>query len=184
MSRRITIGLSESEISNLASELDKIASKLQKIGDKLTDDVAEVALSEMQKNYSQSQYQATDGMGFFKTGTDNEKQVGMIGTQAIYTEFGTGTMGKQSPHPQKYQFGDGLKDYNSGRTIKRNTNPKSKASQNGIPLDGLYWTYKDENGEIQYTQGIPAQKIVFDANKTVKEKLPSLCKKAVEEVLK
>jgi hypothetical protein len=54
----------------------------------------------------------------------------------------------------------------------------------GIPANGLYWTYTDENGIKHYTQGIPAQKIVYNANKTMKEKLPSICKEAVEEVLK
>jgi hypothetical protein len=77
-----------------------------------------------------------------------------------------------------------LEGYNTGKTIRRNTNPNSIASQLGIPQNGLYWTYKDENGWIHYTQGIPAQKIVYDANKTVKEKLPTILKEAVEEVLK
>lgn len=184
MSRRITIGLNQNEISNLISELDKIADKLEKMSDKLTDDIAEVGLEEMQKNYSSSQYQPSDGMGFAKTGTAKEKKISMIGSQAIYHEFGTGTMGEENPHPQKYQFGDGLQAYNSGRTIRRNTKANSTASQLGIPVNGLYWTYKDENGWIHYTQGIPAQKVVFDANKAMKEKLPELCKKAVEEVLK
>jgi hypothetical protein len=184
MSRRITIGLNQKEISNLISELDKTADKLEKMGDKLTDDIAELGLEEMQKNYSSSQYQPSDGMEFAKTGTSKEKKISMIGSQAIYHEFGTGTMGKQSKHPQKYQFGDGLKEYNSGRTIRRNTKANSIASQLGIPVNGLYWTYKDENGWIHYTQGISAQKVVFDANKAMKEKLPELCKKAVEEVLK
>lgn len=184
MTRKITIGLNQNEISNLISELDKIANKLDKMADKLTDDIAEVGLEEMQKNYSSSQYQPSDGMGFAKTGTAKEKKISMIGSQAIYHEFGTGTMGEQNPHPQKYQFGDGLQPYNSGRTIRRNSKEGSTASQLGIPANGLYWTYKDENGWTHYTQGIPAQKVVFDANKTMKEKLPELCKKAVEEVLK
>jgi len=182
MSRRITIGLNQNEISNLISELDKIADKLDKMADKLTDDIAEVGLEEMQKNYSSSQYQPSDGMGFAKTGTAKEKKISMIGNQAIYHEFGTGTMGEENPHPQKNQFG--LNPYNSGKTIRRNTKADSPASNLGIPINGLYWTYVDENGIKHYTQGIPAQKIVFNADKTIKEKIPELCKKAVEEVLK
>lgn len=182
MSRKITIGLNQNEISNLISELDKIANKLEQISDKLTDDIAEMGLEEMQKNYSSSQYQPSDGMGFAKTGSAKEKKISMIGTQAIYHEFGTGTMGEQSPHPQKDLFA--LNPYNSGRTIRRNNKANSTATQLGIPMNALYWTYADENGWIHYTQGIPAQKIVFNANKTIKEKLPELCKKAVEEVLK
>lgn len=182
MSRKITIGLNRNEIANLANKLDSIANKLEKMADKLTDDIAELGLEEMQKNFSSSQYQPSDGMGFSKTGTARKKKISMIGSQAIYHEFGTGTMGEQSPHPQKDEFD--LNAYNSGQTIRRNIKPNSVASQLGIPANGLYWTYKDENGIKHYTQGIPAQKTVFDANKTIKEKLPSLCKQAVEEVLK
>lgn len=182
MTRKITIGLNQNEISNLISELDKIADKLDKMADKLTDDIAEVGLEEMQKNYSASQYQPSDGMGFAKTGTAKEKKISMIGSQAIYHEFGTGTRGEESPHPQKSLFE--LNPYNSGRTIRRNTKVSSTATQLGIPVNGLYWTYKDENGWTHYTQGIPAQKVVFNADKTIKEKLPELCRKAVEEVLK
>lgn len=182
MSKRITIGLNQNEISNLVSELEKIANKLEQMSDKLTDDIAEVGLEEMQKNYSSSQYQPSDGMSFAKTGTAKEKKISMIGTQSIYHEFGTGTMGEQNPHPQKNLFA--LNPYNSGRTIRRNNKGDSTATQLGIPINGLYWTYADENGIKHYTQGIPAQKVVFNANKTIKEKLPELCKKAVEEVLK
>lgn len=182
MNRKITIGLNQNEISSLINQLNSIASKLDSIGNKLTDNIAEYGLEEMQKEYNNSQYQPEDGMGFSKTGSANEKKISMIGTQAIYHEFGTGTMGEQSPHPQKNSFN--LKGYNSGRTIRRNNKEGNIASQLGIPTNGLYWTYKDENGWVHYTQGIPAQKIVFNANKSIKEKLPELCKKAVEEVLK
>lgn len=182
MSRTITIGLNKNEISNLANKLDAIANKLEKMADNLVDDIAELGLEEMQKNFSSSSYQPEDGMSFSKVGSSKSKKISMIGSQAIYHEFGTGTMGEQSPHPQKNDFE--LNAYNSGRTIRRNTKANSTATMLGIPANGLYWTYVDENGIKHYTQGIPAQKVVFDTNKTIKEKLPSLCKKAVEEVLK
>lgn len=182
LSRKITIGLNKNEISNLANKLDSIANKLEKMADKLTDDIAELGLEEMQKKFSASSYHPEDGMSFSKVGTSKQKKISMIGSQAIYHEFGTGTMGEQNPHPQKNDFE--LNPYNSGRTIRRNTKPNSDATMLGIPPNGLYWTYVDENGIKYYTQGIPAQKTVFDANKTIKEKLPSLCKQAVEEVLK
>lgn len=182
MSRKITIGLNQNEISNLVNQLNSISDKLDKMAEKLTDDIAETALNQMVQNYNSSQYQPSDGMDFSKTGTAREKKVSMIGSQAIYNEFGTGTEGQNNPHPQKGDFP--LNDYNSGKTIRRNTKGNSIASNLGIPANGLYWTFKDENGITHYTQGIPAQKIVYNANKSVKEKLPSMCKKAVEEVLK
>ena len=182
MNRKITVGLNQEEISNLINQLESISEKLEKIGNKINDELAETGLKEMQNNYRSAEYQAEDGMGFAKAGSETEKKISMIGTQAIYTEFGTGTYGEQNPHPQKSQFE--LREYNSGRTIRKNKNAGSVASENGIPLGGLYWTYKDLEGNKHYTQGIPAQKIVFDANKTMKEKIPSICKEAVEEVLR
>jgi hypothetical protein len=178
MRRTITIGLNSKEIENLASELKKIPNKLKDMRQKATNDLAEIGLQELTKDFNRSTYQPEDGMDFSKTGTMDEMKVSMIGTQAIYHEFGTGTMGKESPHPQKGDFSPALNEYNSGKTIRRSK------GQMGIPEGELYWTYKDENGWIHYTQGIPAQKVSFDASETMKEKMPEVLRKAVEEVLK
>lgn len=180
MSRKITIGLNQNEISNLISQLNNIASKLDKMAEKLTDDIAEIALNEMVQNYNSSQYQPSDGMSFSKTGTAKDKKVSMIGTQAIYNEFGTGTMGEQNPHPQKSDFA--LNDYNSGSTIRRNTKNNSIASNLGIPANGLYWTFKDENGITHYTQGIPAQKQVYNAGIEVQKQMPEIIEKNLRRI--
>jgi hypothetical protein len=87
MSRKIVIGLNQDEISNLASELDKIAEKLEKMGEKVVEKVSNLALEEIQKNFNQSAYQPSDGMGFIQKGTAKEKEVGIVGSQAIYMEF-------------------------------------------------------------------------------------------------
>lgn len=184
MRRTITIGLNSKEIENLASELKKIPNKLKDMRQKATNDLAEIGLQELVKNFSRSTYQPEDGMDFSKTGTMDEMKVSMIGTQAIYHEFGTGTMGAKSPHPQKGDFSPALNEYNSGKTIRRNSKADSDASEMGIPQGGLYWTYRTESGMRVYTQGIPAQKVSFDASETMKEKMPEVLRKAVEEVLK
>lgn len=181
MSKRINIVLSQKGISDLSKKLEEVANRLDKVGEKIIDEMAEVGLKTMQENYNNSPYQDSEGMGFSKTGTMNEKKISMIGTQAIYTEFGTGTEGQNSPHPQKKEFD--LKPYNSGKTIRRNKKETSTASMNGIPIDGLYWTYKDSEGTKHYTQGIPAQKIVYNASKTIQDKHKSIIKKAIQEVL-
>lgn len=183
MSRNITIGLSATEVDNLISELEAIEKKLAKIETTIVDNVAEYGLDRMQKNFSESQYQPVDGVGFAKVGTERDKSIKMIGTQVIYHEFGTGTMGQNDPHPQKNMFTPGLKDYNSGRTIRKNKNPNGNASLNGIPLGELYWTYT-QDGEKIYTQGIPSQKTVFKTMEDIKSEMPNILKQSVEEVLK
>jgi hypothetical protein len=120
-------------------------------------------------------------MDFAKTGSASEKTVAMTGPQAIYSEFGTGTQGGLHPHPKKNEYG--LNPYNSGPTIR--TAMKDIDSDDGhIPAGTLYWTYKSEDGEIHYTQGIPAQKEVFDAGQTVLKEMPSIIKQRLEEIFK
>ena len=182
MSREIVVRLNQKEMASLSDKLNIIAAKLDKIGELVTDEIAELGLDAMQQNYSNSLYQDSEGMDFAKTGTKKEKKISMIGVQAVYTEFGTGTEGAMRPHPQKNKFD--LRPYNSGKTIRRNTKTDSNASNNGIPIGGLYWTYKDNEGVKHYTQGIPAQKIVYDADEKIRTKMQPIVKKAIEEVLR
>lgn len=177
--RKLTISLNEKEIDALCNKLTSIAGKLDKMGKKIVDEASNLAIDEMTKNYQNSQYEEGSETDFFQKGTETEKQVGMTGEQVIYTEFGTGTEGEMNPHPQKEEFS--LNPYNSGKTIRRAT--KEVHDKHGIGQGELYWTYKDKNGEVKYTQGIPAQKIVYNADEKLKEDLPAICKKAVEEVL-
>lgn len=178
MGKTIRIKLGTKELRELKSQISNWRSKLAKTEENIVGDLSNLALEEMQKNYENYDYKAESGMDFQITGTNTEKKVSMIGTQAIYTEFGTGTVGGMNSHPKKQNFN--LKQYNSGETIRVAT--KSVAENHGIPEGTLYWTYTNESGETIYTQGIPAGKQVYDAAKTVRKQAREIAQKRIDEV--
>ena len=168
------------EADKLEQFLNNIGAKMQKASTDIIEELANLALSEIQSNYSRSEYQPGETMDFLKTGTDKEKTVSMAGPQAWYSEFGTGTEGQMQPHPLKGRFA--LNPYNSGETIRPASENVSEIT--GIPIGGLYWTYKAADGEIYYTQGIPAQKEVYEAGQTVKKEIPEISIKHMKEMFK
>lgn len=168
----------EVESKELDNFLESFESKLKRACQSTLDALADRALEEMQSNYSKAEYQAGEYMDFSKVGSQNEKSASMSGPQAWYSEFGTGTEGEMKPHPLKSRFG--LNPYNSGKTIRKASAKVTEKS--GIPEGELYWTYKDANGEIHYTQGIPAQKEVYDAGQTVHKEMPEIVEKYMKEV--
>lgn len=179
MNKNITTGLSVKELENLARQMDNWAEKMDKASKKIVEDLANYGLEKMQEIYAeaQSKYEDTTAMDFSITGTETEKTVSMSGPQALYDEFGTGTIGEQNPHPIKNEFG--LNPYNSGPTIRR-----AGKNVEGIKEGDLYWTYKDDGGTVHYTQGIPAQKEGYESLKATIKKAPEIVKKRMEETLK
>lgn len=179
MNKNITTGLSVKELENLAKQMDNWAEKMDKASKKIVEDLANYGLEKMQEIYAeaQSKYEDTTPMDFSITGTETEKTVSMSGPQALYDEFGTGTIGEQNPHPIKNEFG--LNPYNSGPTIRR-----AGKNVEGIKEGDLYWTYKDDGGTVHYTQGIPAQKEGYESLKATIKKAPEIVKKRMEETLK
>lgn len=170
------------EAEKLEDFLNNISIKMQKASTGIIEDLANLALNEMQKNYSKGNLplhaHPKEGMDFLKTGSDTEKTVSMAGPQAWYEEFGTGTYGEMESHPLKGRFA--LKGYNTGETIR----PASEnvSMKTDIPVGELYWTFKGNNGEIYYTQGIPAQKEVYDAGQTVQKEIPEISTKRMKEM--
>lgn len=180
MKKTIEIKLGSKGITDLAKQVSDLRSKLTEASENIIDDLSKIALEEMQKNYNDFDYKSSNDMSFEITGNRTSKKVSMIGPQAIYTEFGTGTKGGLNPHPQKNEFG--LNPYNSGETIRTAT--QSVQENHGIPEGTLYWTYRNEDGETIYTQGIPAGKQVYNAAKTVRKKSKKIIQKRIDEVLK
>lgn len=168
------------EADKLEEFLNNIGAKMQKASTGIIEDLANLALDKMQNNYSKAEYQAGEYMDFTKNGSDTEKTVSMAGPQAWYSEFGTGTYGEMQPHPLKGRFA--LNPYNSGKTIRPASDNVS--AKTGIPAGGLYWTYKANDGQIYYTQGIPAQKEVYEAGQTVKKEIPEISIKHMKEMFK
>ena len=179
MRRNIVTGLSNKELDALVAQMDNWAKLMEKASKNIVNDLAEYGFNKMQDIYKEAQksYQDMSSMDFTITGSETEKTVSMMGEQALYDEFGTGTLGEQSPHPIKSEFG--LNAYNSGPTIR-----KAQKEINGIKPGELYWTYKDEAGVTHYTQGVPAQKEGYDSLKATIKKAPEIIKKRMEETLK
>ena len=117
MNRNIVTGLSTKELDELVRNLDNWADMMKKAGANIVKDLADYGLDRMMQIYSeaQGQYEDTTPMDFSITGSETEKTVSMSGPQALYDEFGTGTIGEQNPHPIKNEFG--LNPYNSGPLI-------------------------------------------------------------------
>ena len=168
----------EVEADKLEEFLNNIGEKMQKASTGIIEDLANLALDEIQKNSSRAEYQPGITMDFLKTGSNTEKTVSMAGPQAWYSEFGTGTYGEMQPHPLKGRFA--LNPYNSGKTIRPASEKVSMLT--GIPVGSLYWTYKADNGQVYYSQGIPAQKQVYNAGQTVQKKIPEISMKRMKEM--
>lgn len=165
------------EANKLENFLSKYQSNIKKISQVVLNDIADYTFKKMKQNYSQAEYQAGETMDFVKIGTENEKTVSMVGPQAWYSEFGTGTQGELHPHIWKSEFA--LNPYNSGKTIR--PAGEKVSAKTGIPVGELYWTYKANDGEIYYTQGIPAQMEVYWAGISAEKKLPTIIKQDMED---
>lgn len=174
MSKTIKCELSEQGIENLKKKIIefKKASSVRK--DLVIKDLIEIGKNEISNNISSSDYENSEPSEVFS----EEKKVGMRGSQAIYDEFGTGTIGENNPHPIKNDVkGVILNPYNSGKTIRRNNGNIEE-----IPVGELYWTYK-YNGKVIFTQGRPAGQQVYKASKVVRSKIKEICKKRVGEAI-
>lgn len=183
MGKTIRIQLGSKQLLDLAKQVSDWRSELYVAAENVLEDLSDLALKEMQKNYDNFPYKSNTGMDFEITGDKTKKRIQMVGPQAIYTEFGTGTRGEENSHPIKGNFA--LNPYNSGPTIRKATIlDEMKYAQEGISIGDLFWTYFDENGEIRATKGIPAGKQVYDAAKTVKQKSVDIVHRRIKEVLR
>lgn len=176
----IKVPLSVSGLNDLLKKVNNLKSNLQKVDKNIVDKLADYVLDEVQNNYSATPFKdGNDDISFFKKGTDTKKTVGAMGSQVLYNEFGTGTQGEQSPHPKKTEYS--LNSYNSGRTIRKASVKVNEKS--GIPVGTKYWTYKNIQGEIVFTTGIPAGMQVFNASISLKNKKRQIIKQEVSDAL-
>lgn len=182
--KQINIPLTSKGIKNFKSKIDNLIKEMPKVNEEILSELAALGQNEIEKNRASTIYtDGNDDYKIFKEKTKNGYSVGARGSQVLYDEFGTGTEGLNKPHDLKDKFN--LNPYNNrkGTTIRENTNPNSTATEKGIPINGLYWTYKDKGGNIVYTQGIPAGKEVFNAEKAVERKKKQIVSKKVGEIL-
>ena len=180
--KTVKIELSSQSLNKLLKKINNLKEELDKANTEIVEKLADYTLSEIQTNFSSTDYKdGNEDISFFKRGSDKKVTIGTMGSQVLYDEFGTGTAGANDGHEMKGDFP--LKSYNSGKTIRTNKSDESNATAKGIPVGGLYWTYKDKNGEKRYTQGIPAGKQVFNASISLQEKKKEIIKQKVSDVL-
>lgn len=169
--KTIKVPLSNSGLDTLINKLNSMKDGLENANEKIVKEMATFVENQVSNNLAATPYKDgnEDAIAYSEI-KRNKAEAGMQGTQVLYDEFGTGTAGANSPHPDKGKFA--LKGYNTG--------PKIKVSKTGE----LFWIYKDKNtGELVKTQGIPAGKQVFDANTMLRGRKMQIIKQEVGEVI-
>lgn len=179
--KTVNVKLSTQSIKELIKKLENFQGELKQAEEQIVEELADLGLQEIQDNYASTPFKdGNEDVSFFSKGTGKKKTIGVTGSQVLYNEFGTGTEGQNSPHPEKGNFG--LNPYNSGNTIRKNNKEDSTASKLGIPNGGMYWTYRTGNIKV-YTQGIPAGMQVYKAAKKMQKEKYKICKKVVGDAL-
>ena len=167
-------------IDTFIKHLNGFKSGIKTVGIEILDELTKQAENEISGSLSSSNYEDAEPLSVINEGKRKKRIVGIRGSQAIYDEFGTGTVGANNPHPEKSNYN--LNDYNSGKTIRPNSRKDTEASKQGIPLNGLYWTYKF-NGEKIYTQGRPAGMHVYKGHNKVKNIMKKIINDKVRDEL-
>ena len=177
MARKKTISmncLSQSSIQNAIKQLrayqDSLTYKCQMVAQKLAEkgvEIARVQIADLDAVFTSellssihSEYEgSTKGGGVWAVvaGTDH----------AMFVEFGTGIVGKQSPYPG--ELPDGVTwNYASGKTIHQ-------------LADGRYgWFYQDGEGQWWFTEGMPSRPFMYYTSLELKK----LVVKTVKEVFR
>ena len=156
MPKKITINaLSKSSIENAIKQLrayqNDLTYKCQLLAEKLAEngvEIARVQIADLDAIFTSellssihAEYQgSTKGGSVWSVvaGTDH----------AMFVEFGTGIVGKQSPYTG--ELPDGVSwEYASGKTIRQ-------------LADGRYgWFYKDDDGQWWFTEGMPSRPFMY-----------------------
>lgn len=81
---------------------------------------------------------------------------------AVFVEFGTGIVGKESPYPAP--FPDGVDwQYASGKTIRQLS-------------DGRYGWFYERDGQWYFTEGMPSRPFMYLASLEIREQIVKIAK--------
>lgn len=178
--KNIKVPLSVNGLKDLSNKINNLKSGLEKLDENIVNKLADYTKTEIENNLSSTQFKdGNDDVSTFIEKNKNKTKVGMKGSQVLYDEFGTGTEGQKSPHPNKSKYS--LAGYNTGKKIRKASAKVNEKT--GIPIGTMYWTYKNKQGETIYTTGIPAGKQVFNAAISLKNKKKQIIKQEVSDVL-
>lgn len=189
MARKKTISmncLSQSSIQNTIKQLrdyqNSLAYKCQMVAQKLAEkgvEIARVQIADLDAIFNQdliksihSEYVGSvkgGGVWAVVAGTDH----------AMFVEFGTGIVGKQSPYPGKLP--DGVTwNYASGKTIRQAMQDISINGDTFVKAGEYYWTYIGDDGKLHITKGMPSRPFMYYTSL----QLMKLVEKTVKEVFK
>lgn len=167
--KTIKVSLSEKGLDNLITKLNTLKEGLKEADNQIVKEMAKNVEDMVTNNINQTPYKdGNDETVAYSEINGNKAVAGMRGRQCVYNEFGTGTKGEESPHPEKGKFN--LKGYNTG--------PKIRPDNNG---NLVWWYFKD--GKPWYTNGIPAGKQVFKAANELRKIKGNIIKDKVGEVI-
>ena len=156
MPKKITINaLSKSSIENAIKQLrayqNDLTYKCQLLAEKLAEkgvEIARVQIADLDAIFTSELLSSihAEYKGSIKSGSVWSVVAGT--DHAMFVEFGTGIVGKQSPYPG--ELPDGVSwEYASGKTIRQ-------------LADGRYgWFYKDDDGQWWFTEGMPSRPFMY-----------------------
>ena len=158
--------LSTGDIRKLIKKLQGVQKNLKKCENEITKQVVAKGVSLVKENYTNTQERPfNENYTVVPDVKDNKGKVISQGSSVIYMEFGTGEIGKKGQeHPKRDEYV--LNDFNSGPIVSQHINSKGEH----------YWFY---NGE--YTQGIPAGLQVYKASEKLKELVPDVTRKVIDD---
>lgn len=189
MARKKTISMncmSQSSIQNTIKQLrdyqNSLAYKCQMVAQKLAEkgvEIARVQIADLDAIFNQdliksihSEYVGSvkgGGVWAVVAGTDH----------AMFVEFGTGIVGKQSPYPGKLP--DGVTwNYASGKTIRQAMQDISINGDTFVKAGEYYWTYIGDDGKLHITKGMPSRPFMYYTSL----QLMKIVEKTVKEVFK
>ena len=156
MPKKITINaLSKSSIENAIKQLrayqNDLTYKCQLLAEKLAENGVEIARVQIADLYAIFTSELLSSIHAEYKGSTKGGSIWSVvaGTDhAMFVEFGTGIVGKQSPYPG--ELPDGVSwEYASGKTIRQ-------------LADGRYgWFYKDDDGQWWFTDGMPSRPFMY-----------------------
>ena len=163
---KFKVNLSVNSLDNLLSSLkeyrDKVSSLPSVIVDTMTNR-AEQKIEEKLNTVTDKDGNVDARAGSYQFG--NSGFAFLEGSQAGYLEFGTGVMGEQNSHPLAAENGW---EYGSGEKIFTTKDGK------------IGWVYRESGtGKWIFTEGIAAQRIVYDTAQEISKEAEEVAKGAM-----
>ena len=169
MSKTIHVSLSPKGFNAAIREIRKYKNELREKQLRLLQRISDELANEAQQNFDASQYDDVIGEGTRRpnvtlhSGQSNNLFVVIAdGEEAVFVEFGAGVYHNggagSSPHPNGAEHGFVIGSYGKGNGVRK------------------AWGYIGADGEILITRGTKAQMPLYNATKSVIQKIPQIAR--------